>query len=190
MTNLPEGPGRTNYLVCLVACGAADPQTHAIYRSASDGIDENGILENIATRLHHVSDNVSTEKIPVSSPVGSERENRTRREARDLVAAANDCKSSAAILLKALASLKVQNKTIWSSFKAALKDAMKKSEIEQLSKRIMQLQLHLNLHIQTAMMYAYNICYSFVFVFPWLPTLQLTQICRQVSTVRAWGIII
>jgi hypothetical protein len=125
-------------------------KTHAIYHSASGGIDENNILENIATHLQHLSDNVSTEKIPVPS-AGSE--SRKKRENRELVATANDCKAVAAILLKALGTLKAQDKTIWNNFKVALKDAMKKSEIEQLSKRIMQLQLHLNLHMQNAVMY-------------------------------------
>ena len=38
-------------------------RTHAIYRSASEGTDDNAVLENIASRLQYLSSNVRTESI-------------------------------------------------------------------------------------------------------------------------------
>lgn len=112
--------------------------TVTIYRSASDSVPKNAVLEIIARDATQLSDNII---IMDDCPT-------------NLKALATECKSVAGDLLVLLSKLRAKKgKSKWASFVLALKDCLSNGQAESFLQRLSWVQTQLNTHIQYTILY-------------------------------------
>ena len=120
-----------------------------IYRSAAGATAENETLENLSSRLQEL-----LLQIPDLFKAGDHL-------SKEVVTMADSCRDTAKELLLALAELKRKDKTVWKSFRAALKAVWHQDRINAICTTLSRMQWVLITQLQFAIMQVYLFCRQF-----------------------------
>jgi hypothetical protein len=111
--------------------------TRKIYKSADGSTPENVSLEAMMTKLSELTLSEETANQKVS---------------KDVVDIATLCRETAGQLLNVLGKLKAKKKTVWDSFRAAVKTVLTKGEVETLCTTVFRLQSSLVSYLQFSLL--------------------------------------
>jgi hypothetical protein len=114
--------------------------TRKIYKSADGSTPENVSLEAMMTKLSELT--LSEETVNIAN----------QKVSKDVVDIATLCRETAGQLVKVLGKLKAEKKTVWNSFRAAVKTVLTNDEVETLCTTVFRLQSSLVSYLQFSLL--------------------------------------